>query len=135
MSKKRGEELYQHQILAFQPDQRHPLGMDDIEAVIEASKHFRFNENNPKGALNRISNLPESKARIKRAIKERIRMLTASYISLASFVPDEDADYVAGLHGEQNETRLLRIFRKVLKETNKLEKEMKNFDPFDLPIL
>ncbi|MFZ2150134.1 MAG: hypothetical protein WAV15_03165 [Minisyncoccia bacterium] len=105
--------------------------MDDIEAVIEASKHLRFEENDPKGTLNRISSLPESKARIKRAIKERIRLLTASYISLASFVPDEDADYAAGLYGEQSKERLTRIFRKVLKETNRLEKEMRDFDPFN----
>lgn len=109
------------------------LKVDDIEAVIQTSKHFRYDEERGAFLLNRISDLPESKARLKRGIKERIQLLTASYISLASFVADEDADYVAGLYGKTNKRKVKRIFNKVIREMNALEKEMRNFDTFKLP--
>ncbi|HUC88916.1 MAG TPA: hypothetical protein VMR49_02700 [Candidatus Paceibacterota bacterium] len=106
--------------------------MDDIEAVIKTSQHFKYEdeESDVKYAFNRISDLPESKSKLKRAIKDRIRLLCASYISLASFIPDEDAEYLIGLHGEQKKKRSIKIMMRMMKEMDKLEKEIRNFDPF-----
>lgn len=109
--------------------------MKDIDAVIKASQHFKYegDESEAKYAFNKISDLPESKRNLKRAIKERIQLLCASYISLASFIPDDDADYVAGLHGDPNARRVRRIFKKMLKDMRRLEREIRSFDPFELP--
>ncbi len=101
---------------------------DDIEEVIKEAQHYRFHERPDKVLLNRISRLPESKKRLKRAIKERVRLLVGSYISLASFVPDEDVDAV--IEGTDKE-RIKTIYRKVLVEMEKLTEEMADFDPFD----
>ena len=67
---------------------------DDIEAIIEASKHFKYHEPSGSTPFNRISKLPDSKRHLKMAIKERIRLLVASYISLASFISDDDVDFL-----------------------------------------
>lgn len=108
--------------------------MDDIEVVIKAIQNFKYEKDEPeKYAFNRISDLPESKSNLKRAIKDRIRFLCASYISLASFIPDEDAEYLLGLHGEQKKKRSIKIMMRMLKEMDELEREMRDFDPFDLP--
>jgi len=61
---------------------------DDIEAIIDAAKHFKYHEPSGTTPFNRISKLPESKRHLKMAIRERIRLLVASYISLASFIND-----------------------------------------------
>ena len=108
--------------------------MEDIDAVIKASKHFKYEdqERDLQYAFNRISDLPESKSNLKRAIKDRIRLLCASYISLASFIPDDDAEYLLGLHGEQKKKRSIKIMLRMLKEMDKLEKEIRGFDPFSL---
>jgi len=106
--------------------------VEDIEAVIKASQHFKYesDESEPRYVFNKISDLPESKRNLKRAIKERIQLLCASYISLASFIPDEDAEYLLGLHGEQKKKRSIKIMMRMLKEMDKLEKEIREFDPF-----
>lgn len=72
--------------------------------------------------------LPESKKKLKRAIRERIRLLVSSYISLASFVPDEDVDVVIeGIDKERTKT----IYLQVLADMEKLSEEMREFDPFE----
>ena len=109
--------------------------MEDIEAVITASQHFKYekDDSETKHAFNRISDLPESKANLKRAIEDRIRVLCASYISLASFIPDEEVDYMLGLLGERNKTLSRKIVTRIIHDMDKLEKEIREFDPFDLP--
>lgn len=101
---------------------------DDIEDVIKEAEHYRFHEKPEKVPLNRVSHLPESKKRLKRAIKERIRLLAASYISLASFVPDEDVDVV--IEGVDKE-KIKTTYHKVLADMEKLSQEMREFDPFE----
>lgn len=100
---------------------------DDIEETIKEAQHYRFHERPGTVLLNRISRLPESKKRLKHAIKERIRLLVGSYISLASFMPDEDVDAV--IEGTDKE-RIKTIYHKVLTEMERLTEEMRRFDPF-----
>jgi hypothetical protein len=46
---------------------------DDIKAIIDASKHFKYHEPTGTTPFNRMSKLPESKRLMKMAIKERIK--------------------------------------------------------------
>ncbi|MCU0660177.1 MAG: hypothetical protein MUD00_00990 [Candidatus Pacebacteria bacterium] len=103
--------------------------MDDIEAIIDAAKHFKYEETETAYAFNRISQLADSKSNLKRAIKERVRLLYAAYISLASFIPDEDVDYMLGLYGRRTQKRSARIVARVMKEMEVLEKEIRKFNP------
>ena len=68
--------------------------MDDIEAIIDTSKHFKYHEPSGTTPFNRISKLPESKRHLKMAIKERIRFLVAPYISKTSFISDDGVDFL-----------------------------------------
>ena len=77
--------------------------------------------------------MPEAKSRMKASIKERIRELCGMYIALSSYVPDEDADYIAELYGKPEGRRVRRIFKKMLKDMRRLTREIKEFDPFELP--
>lgn len=55
-------------------------------------------------------------------------MLVGSYISLASFVPDEDVDAV--IEGTDKE-RIETIYHRVLADMEKLSEEIGAFDPFE----
>ncbi len=107
--------------------------MEDIDAVIEAAKHFKYEKVEPETRyrFNRISKLPESKANLQRAIKDRIRELYASYISLASFLSDEDVNLL--LDPQQNKKRARKIIRRMVWEMDKFEREIRAFNPFELP--
>lgn len=98
--------------------------------MLKKAQHLRFEEDRSGYLLYRLSDLPEAKSRMKVAIKERIRELYGMYIALASYIPDEDADYIAGLYGEPKGRRVKRISRKMLKEIQRLTKEIREFDPF-----
>ena len=106
--------------------------MQDYDAVLKETRRLRFGEDRSGYLLHRLSDLPEAKSRMKDAIKERIRELCGAYIALSSYVSDEDADYIAGLYGEPQGLRVKSIFRKMLKETRQLTKEIREFDPFDI---
>jgi hypothetical protein len=98
--------------------------VDDIYEAIKRADHYRFEDTPRATILNAISSLSSSKKNLKRSIKERIRMLAASYISLATFIQDEDFEYINGLHGEPDQERVKEIFSRVIAEMDKLRKDM-----------
>lgn len=106
---------------------------NDIEVIIDASKHFKYHEPSGTTPFNRISKLPESKRHMKMAIKERIRLLVASYISLASFIDDDLVDFLEGDDVKKCKVKVIRIYNRVFRDFEKLRKEISNFDPFELP--
>ncbi len=110
--------------------------MEDIEAIIDASKHFKYHEPSGSTPFNRISSLPESKKHLKRAIKERIQLLVGAYISLASFIDDDLVDFLEECDENLDEKKIKeisKIYKTVLKNMDRLRKEMEDFDPFELP--
>ncbi len=82
--------------------------MDDIEEVIKKAEHYRFEDTFEDGIPNRISSLPASKAKLKRSIKGRIQLLVGAYISLASFISDEDADFLIESFGNKSKKKVRR---------------------------
>jgi len=106
--------------------------VDDIEAIINASKHFKYHEPTGSTPFNRISKLPESKRHLKMAIKERIRLLVASYISLASFIDDDLVDFLESNEIKKRKGKVIWIYNKVFKDFERLRKEIQAFDPFDI---
>lgn len=106
---------------------------DDIEAIIDASKHFKYHEPTGSTPFNRISKLPESKRHLKMAIRERIRLLAASYISLASFIDDDLVDFLESSDTKKRKRKVIWIYNKVFREFEKLRKEISQFDPFEVP--
>ncbi len=54
-------------------------------------------------------------------------MLAVSYISLATFVPDDDFEYINGFHGEPAKEQVKRILERVIAEMDKLHKDMEGF--------
>ena len=105
--------------------------MDDIEAIIEASKHFKYHEPNGTTPFNRMSRLPESKRHLKMSIKERIRLLVASYISLASFIEDDLIDFLESSDTKKHKRKVVRIYSRVFRDFERLRKEIKSFNPFE----
>ena len=95
---------------------------NDIEAVKDAAKHIRRLYR--KGILNPLSSLPEPKIKMRMAIKERIRILAASYISLASFIDDDELMF-AERNPKSKRTRA--IYLKVIREIDKARREIARF--------
>ena len=104
---------------------------NDIEAIIDAAKHFKYHEPSGTTPFNRVSHLPESKKHLKMAIKERIRLLVASYISLASFIDDDLVDFLESDEAKKREGKVIWIYNKVFKDYERLRKEIMKFSPFD----
>ncbi len=67
---------------------------EDIEAVFKAAAHTHIPHNRHR-PLNPLSALPSSKAKLRIGIKERIRHLAGAYMSLASFIDDDEV----GIYG------------------------------------
>jgi hypothetical protein len=96
---------------------------EDMDAVRKAAEQVRFPFNRYE-ILNRLSSLPEPKAKMKKALKDRMRYLAASYISLATFVDDEDVEIV---FKSRTSKRSKEIFQKVLKDIERAQRQMKQF--------
>jgi len=106
---------------------------DDIEAIIDAAKHFKYHEPTGTTPFNRISKLPESKRHMKMAIKERIRLLVASYISLASFIDDDLVDFLENADEGSDKEKIKRIYASVTEDMERLREEIEAFKPTELP--
>lgn len=97
---------------------------DDIQAVIRAAKDVR-----PKyhgWIANPISSLPEPKAKMKAAIKDRIKLLAGAYIALAGFVDDDDL-----IAAEGNPEKTKAVYQKVLEGMETAQKEMRELKILD----
>ena len=66
------------------------------------------------------------------AIKERIRLLVASYISLASFIDDDLVDFLESDETKKRKRKVIWIYNKVFKDFENFRKEIQAFDPFDI---
>ena len=95
---------------------------DDIEAVLATAKNIRMPHR--RGSFNPLSSLPEPKAKIKQAIKDRIRMLAGAYISLAGFIDDDDIRFVEN-NPRSKKTRA--IYLKMLEDMKQAQKEIREF--------
>ena len=93
---------------------------DDIEAILATAKNIRMPHR--RGSFNPLSSLPEPKAKIKQAIKERIRLLAGAYISLAGFVDDDDIRFAEN-NPKSKKTRV--IYLKVLEDMETAKEEMR----------
>ena len=67
------------------------------------------------------------------AIKERIRLLVASYVSLASFIDDDLVDFLESTDTKKRKRKVIRIYNRVFRDFEKMRKEIATFDPFDVP--
>ena len=76
--------------------------------------------------VNLISSLPDTKSHLKKAIKERIGILYGAYISLATFIPDEDLEQF-----RKSKKFRKKIYEKMFDDMEKLEKEIQGFDPLE----
>lgn len=95
---------------------------DEIGAVGQTAKNIRLKYR--EGTLNPLSLLPESKVKLKAAIKENIRLLAAFYISLAGFVDDDDVQFT-----ERNpkSKKTKRVYLKVIEDIETAQKELRRF--------
>ena len=95
---------------------------DDIEAILATARDIHIPHR--RGSFNPLSSLPEPKAKIKQAIKERIRLLAGAYISLAGFVDDDDIRFAED-NPKSKKTRA--IYLKVIEDMETAKKEMREF--------
>jgi len=95
---------------------------DDIETILRDAKNIRMPHRC--GSFNPLSSLPEPKAKIKQAIKERIRLLAGAYISLAGFVDDDEIRFAEN-NPKSKKTRA--VYLKMLEDMEIAKKEMREF--------
>ncbi len=98
---------------------------DDIQAVIRAAKDVRPKYHS--WTANPISSLPEPKAKLKAAIKDRIKLLAGAYIALAGFVDDDEL-----IAAEDNPEKTKAIYEKIFKDMEAAQNEMRRFKIFGL---
>jgi len=99
---------------------------DDIEAILATAKNIRMPHQ--RGSFNPLSSLPEPKAKIKQAIKERIRLLAGAYISLAGFVDDADIQFA---EDNPRSKKTQAIYLKIFEDMETAQKEMREFKILD----
>jgi len=75
-------------------------------------------------SVNLISSLPDTKPHLKKAIKERIKILYGAYISLATFIADEDLESF-----RKSKKVRKRIYEKIFEDMETARKEIEKFKP------
>lgn len=76
-----------------------------------------------------MSSLPSSKEKLRIGIKERVKYLAGAYISLASFIDDDD---LAFIERNPKSKRAKTIYLRVLKDIEKAQKELSKWRIIDL---
>jgi hypothetical protein len=99
---------------------------EDIETVLRDAKNVRLPHQ--RGSMNPLSSLPEPKAKLKQAIKDRIRLLAGAYISLAGFVEDDDIRFA---ESNPKSARTKAVYQKVLEDMETAIEEMRQFKIVD----
>lgn len=99
---------------------------EDIEAVLRDTKNIRLPHQ--RGSFNPLSSLPKPKAKIKQAIKDRIRLLAGAYISLAGFVDDDDIRFA---EANPKSAKTKAIYQKVIEDMETAQHEMRRFKLLD----
>ena len=90
---------------------------------------MRNQEDGEKPFLNSSSSLPASKRKLKESIKDRIRLLCGAYISLASFVPDDDTELF--LNDKGSKKKKMTVLKRVLQDMEKNINEIETFRPLE----
>lgn len=103
---------------------------EDIEAIIETSKHFKYHEPKDATLFNSISHLPESKRHLKMAIKKRMRLLAGA---LATFIDDDLVDLAENSNVETDKEKIKKIYETMLADIDKLTSEIEVFKVTELP--
>lgn len=99
---------------------------EDIDAVLKTAAHTHIPHNKHR-PLNALSSLPSSKEKLRAGIKDRMRHLAGMYISLATFVDDDE---VAFMERNPESKRTKQIYRRVVKDFEKAEREIGKFNLF-----
>jgi hypothetical protein len=100
------------------------VNKEDRDAIEKIADHTHLPYNRHE-IFNRLSVLPKNKAKMKRAIKQRICELAGAYISLATFIDDDEVDYMQDNLGTEKSKE---IGRRVIREIDDLTTEMKEFN-------
>jgi len=96
---------------------------DDMEAVRKAAEHIRIPFNRHE-IFNRLSQLSQPKAKMKQALKERMKLLAAAYISLATFIDDDEVEFIFENRDSQ---RAKDIAARVCDDLDRAQQEMRDF--------
>lgn len=99
--------------------------MEDIDEVLKRAQKLHQAEPRDKLYVHRLSDLSSSRSAMKDSIKERIKMLYATYISLASYVPDDE--YWEAL---EDEKKRVLLYKQIAVRIDEYTKEIKQFDSF-----
>lgn len=98
----------------------HTVDEDDIEAVLKTAAHT-YTPSNKFRPMNAQSSLPSSKAKLRIGIKKRMQLLAAAYISLATFIDDDE---LAFMEHNPKSKRTKAIYLKVIADMDKARKDM-----------
>lgn len=106
---------------------------EDIDAIIDIARHYKYRENPGVAPFNRLSALPDTKRHMKMAIEERMRALVGAYISLASFIDDDLVDFLESDDSSFDKEKVKKIYTNVIDEMDQLRKEIEEFKTVDSP--
>lgn len=100
---------------------------DDVAKVIEQAKKIHAYEKREYIHAHRLTDLPASKDAMKTSIKERVRLLYGLYISLATYVCDDDFKLL--IEGKKKHKK--RIYKRIAKDIEEYTTEIQDFKPLD----